>query len=99
MIPSDAALLELVARGEYAIAGLRNRDLRAALYPFTDDAVERRRQAGRITRLLALLRAHRLIRKVTGTHRYIVTVRGREIITALLAARNASIDQLLKIAA
>ena len=97
--PADAAVLDTVARGEWAIQGLRNRDLRAALYPPSDDPAERRRQAGRVTRLLGLLRAHGVLRKVAGTHRYIVTPKGREIITALLAARHASIPQLLKIAA
>jgi hypothetical protein len=97
--PTDAALLETIARGEWAIHGFRNRDLRPALYPATKDPAERRRQAGRVTRLLALLRAHHLVRKVTGTHRYIVTAKGRQITTALLAARHASIEQLLKIAA
>jgi hypothetical protein len=88
-----------VAKGEWAVVGFRNRDLRAALFGKPEDVVERRRQARRVTRLLTLLRAHRLIRKVTGTHRYIVTPRGREIITALLAARHASIQQLLNMAA
>ena len=97
--PADAAVLEVVAQGEWTVAGFRNRDLRAALCRRTEDPAERRRQSGRITRLLALLRAHRIIRKVSGTHRYIVTPRGREIITVLLAARQASIQQLLKIAA
>jgi hypothetical protein len=97
--PSDAAVLDLIAKGEWAVTGFRNRDLRAALHARPQDLVERRRQAGRVTRLLALLRAHGLIRKVTGTHRYTVSPRGREIITALLAARHASIEQLLRIAA
>lgn len=97
--PTDAAVLEVLARGEWTVGGLRNRDLRAALYPSTADPRQRRRQAGRVTRILALLRAHGVLRKVTGTHRYIVTTKGRLIITALLAARKASIEQLLKIAA
>jgi hypothetical protein len=65
------------------------------LYP----ATERRQQAGRVTRLLALLRAHKIIRKVPGAHRYNVTPRGRTILTALLAACHAPIPQLPKIAA
>jgi hypothetical protein len=97
--PTDAMLFETIARGEWAIAGFRNRDLRAALFPSAKDPAEHFRLAGRITRLLALLRAHKLIRKVTGTHRYIVTTNGRQIITALLAARKASVPELLKIAA
>jgi hypothetical protein len=97
--PHDAALLETIARGEWALHGLRNRDLRTALYPRTTDPLERRRQAGRVTRALALLRAHGVIQKVTGTHRYIVTHAGRRTITAILSARQASVAQLLNIAA
>lgn len=97
--PGDAMLLATLARGEWTLNGFRNRDVRAALYPSTTDAATQRRQAGRVTRALALLRAHGVIKKVTGTHRYIVTTRGREIITALLSAGQASVAQLLKLAA
>jgi hypothetical protein len=95
----DAPLLRELARGEWALTGFRNRDLRAALYRETKDVAERQRQAGRVTRLLALLRAHGLVRKVTGTHRYQLTAKGRTIVTALLAAQQASVEQLLKLAA
>ena len=96
---SDATLLQTIARGEWTVNGFRNRDLRGALYKQTADASERRRQAGGVTRLLALLRAHGLIRKVTGTHRYIITPKGRELTTTLLAAQQASVKQLIKLAA
>ena len=95
----DAMLLQTIARGEWTLNGFRNRDVRAALYPSAADEAERRRQTGRVTRLLGLLRAHGLIRKVTHTHRYMVTKRGRDIITALSAARQAPVAQLLKLAA
>ena len=96
---ADGALLEVVSRGEYALAGFRNRDLRGHLYPRQDSAVERRRQAGRVTRQLALLRAHGLIKRVSGTHRWLLTEKGRRLITALLAARQADLDQLTQLAA
>jgi hypothetical protein len=97
--PDDAALLQVVGRGEWTLNGFRNRDVRAALLGATSDLAERRRRTGRVTRALALLRAHGLIRKITRTHRYMVTAHGREIITAILSARQASVPQLLKIAA
>ena len=98
--PEDAALLEAVSRGEFVVAGLRNRDLQTRLYRSQRVSVaERRRRAARITRRLALLRAHGLLRKVSGTHRYMISPNGRRIITALLAARQADVDQLTKIAA
>jgi hypothetical protein len=97
---ADMALLEAVSRGEFTINGLRNRDLRPLLYG-ADDATtpeEVRRRAGRVTRQLRLLRAHGLLQKVPHTHRYQVTARGREIITAILSARHTPIAQLAKAA-
>jgi hypothetical protein len=97
--PEEGALLEAVSRGEFALQGLRNRDLRALLYPAKATPEETRRRSAALTRKLALLRGHGLLRKVPGTHRYQVTEGGRRILTALLAARNADIDQLTQLAA
>jgi hypothetical protein len=96
----DGTLLEAISRGEFTLSGLRNRDLRVLLYPNKPSSkLLQRRQAAAITRRLALLRVHGILRKLTGTHRYQLTTRGRRILTALLAARNADVDQLTKIAA
>ena len=95
----DGALLEAISRGEFTLNGFRNRDLRKLLYPSTDQITERRRQSAALTRKLAILRAHGLIRKVSGTHRYTLTKNGRRILTALLAARRADVDQLTRMAA
>jgi hypothetical protein len=97
--PADAALIAAVGRGEFALNGLRNRDLRRLLCGDTADPDLRRRQAARVTRKLALLRAHHLIRKVGGTHRYQLTEKGRAIVTALNAARNASVEAITRLAA
>jgi hypothetical protein len=95
----DARILEAVNRGEFAINGFRNRDLRALLYSARASEQEQKRRAGAITRKLRLLRAHGLIRKVSGTHRYVVTEKGRRIITALMSARQADVEQLSALAA
>jgi hypothetical protein len=95
----DARLLEAVNRGEFAINGFRNRDLRALLFSTKGTAQEQKRRAGAITRKIRLLRAHGLIRKVSGTHRYVVSEKGRRIITALLTARQANVEQLTALAA
>jgi hypothetical protein len=97
--PEDGALIEAVSRGEFALAGLRNRDLRRLLYPRQGSAQQERQRSAAMTRKLALLRAHGLLRKVSGTHRYQVTERGRRILTALIAARQADVDQLTHMAA
>ena len=52
-----------------------------------------------MSRKLALLRAHGLIKKVNGTHRWMLTEKGRRIVTALLAARQADVDRLTQLAA
>jgi len=96
----DAALLEAVARPEFALNGLRNRDLAARLYDKpAKDAAERRRRSARVSRQLRLLRAHGILRKVPKTHRYQVTEHGRLILTALHAARHASTEKLASLAA
>lgn len=98
--PADARLFDAISRGEFAINGFRNRDLRALLYA---DArapkSEQRRHAAAVSRQLALLRAHGLIRKVPGTHRYHLSDRGRVIVTALITVRNVGTEELTKLAA
>src|SRR5712692_911207 len=97
---ADMALLAAVSRGEFTLNGLRNRDLRPLLYGEEIEVApeEIRRRAGRVTRQLRLLRAHGLLQKVPHTHRYQVTAAGRQIITALLTARQTPIAQLAKAA-
>src|SRR5262249_17816135 len=59
----DARLLEAISRGEWLVAGFRNRDIRRALHGDEANEVGRRRQAAAVTRLLGILRAHGLIKK------------------------------------
>ena len=91
----DVELLEAVGRGEFIANGFRNRDLVPLLHrKVPDDPAERRKLSAKVTRLLRLLRAHRLIKKVEGTHRYLVTTRGRTAIDAIIAARSVSLSKL-----
>jgi hypothetical protein len=94
LAPDDSRLLEAVSRGEWLVAGFRNRDIRQILYSAAPDESARRRQAARVTRLLGLLRAHGLIKKVPRTHRYLLTTEGTSVIPALIAANNATLQQL-----
>lgn len=97
--PEDRALLETVGQGRFIIEGFRNRDLRESLYGPPASPDEQRRQAARVTRSLRLLRAHGLVRKVTHSHRYLLTQKGRQIVTALTQAQNAPVQELARIAA
>jgi hypothetical protein len=100
LAPADVELLEAISRGEFMLNGFRNRDLRAVLFADTPPPTpkEAKRQAAKVTRLLRLLRAHGVIAKVPKTHRYQVSAEGRRRVTALLAARHASTEKLLKAA-
>jgi hypothetical protein len=89
LAPEDRRLLDLIANGHWLLTGFRNRDLRAEWFGHCDDATELRRRSGAISRKLRLLRAHGLIRKREGTHRYLLTKVGRQTITALQSTRLA----------
>jgi len=95
----DAQLMAVVSRGDFLLNGFRNRDVRAHLYSATQDRRKQRQQMAAVSRRLRLLRAHGLIMKVSKTHRYVVTEKGRNVMTALLAPRQASTEQLTKLAA
>jgi hypothetical protein len=98
--PGDAQLLEAISRPEFSLNGFRNKDLRPILYgPQEPSAKEQRRRSAKVSRQLRMLRAHGLILKVVHTHRYQLTTRGRTILAALQAARQANPDQLAKLAA
>ena len=93
-------LLATVSRGEFTLNGFRNRDLQAEFFdPAPTDQRERRRRSAWVTRRLRLLRAHGLIRKISGTHRYQLTSSGRRAITAILTALRATVRQLTPAAA
>jgi len=91
--PEDSKLFGIVLRGEFAIRGFENRDLRRYLGSRLDEtnAVRRRRLSGRVTRWLRLLRAHGLIRKVSGTRYYRVTDRGHHVMATALAIRDSDV--------
>jgi len=98
--PNDARLIETVSRGEFVINGFRNRDLRQLLFADAQASKdEQRRHAAAVSRQIALLRAHRLVRKVPGTHRYQLSGKGRIIVTALILLRNIRTEALSKLAA
>ena len=92
---SDGALLRALGQGDFLLQGFRNRDLRAALYGEEADPAERARQSARVTRRLALLKAHGLIVAVPKSHRYQLSAAGRRVVTALAAAQASDVSRLL----
>ena len=95
LAPQDAELFRVVMSGQFLIQGFRNKDLRAHLgLTGQTDPSARRRASARTTRWLRLLRAHRLIRKVSGTRYYRVTQKGHQAMTTALRLREIDVDTL-----
>lgn len=94
----DLIILREINRAEYLLNGFRNRDVAAALYPSATPQ-DKKRNSSRVSQRLRVLRAHHLIRKLPKTHRYQVTSRGRQIVTAILQAQDLSLATLEKVAA
>jgi hypothetical protein len=87
--PEDASLFEVILHGEFTLQGFRNRDLREALgLPETNST------SGRISRLLALLRAHKLIFKVAKTNYYRITRKGQQVMATALRFRQPELALL-----
>lgn len=85
---ADQALFEAALRGEYAVRGFRNGELAAHLYgAVPQDPEERRRQCGRVSRQISLLRAHGLVAKYSRSRRYHVTARGQRFMSTAIHAR------------
>ena len=87
--PDDARLLSVLSDARFAVQGFRNRDLRNNLFPHRRRERESRRDGARITRQLALLRAHGLIRRIPRSHRYQLTLKGHAVAATALSARQA----------
>jgi len=83
----EQKLFLAVLCGDNRINGFRNADVLKSLYGPTRDGAERRRQTQRVSRQLAWLRAHGLIRKVPRAHRYHVTQKGNAVMGAAVRIR------------
>ncbi|MBN2841941.1 MAG: hypothetical protein JXM68_02560 [Sedimentisphaerales bacterium] len=92
----DCRLLEFLAKGENALNGFRNKNLRNWLYPRCKhlSPAEQKKYAGRTTRAIKLLRVHGLIKKVAKENRYILTAKGQKFAKALMVASDTAIKEL-----
>ena len=92
----DMSLLKAVSDGRWTINGFGNQDIRQIVLG-TDpaNASERKKRSGQITRKLALLHAHGLIKKVPRTRRWLITEKGRQIASLLQATQTIPSEKLL----
>jgi DNA-binding MarR family transcriptional regulator len=96
----DAGLLNAVSHGEFLLNGFRNHDLQTLLFSDAPrDAAEARRRSAQVSRALARLRTHGLVKKVPHEYRYHLAASGRTLAAAVLAAQAASVSALLDKAA
>jgi len=85
--PDEAALFQAVLSGEHALRGFSNQDIPIAGRHQHYTPEERKRLSAKVSRLLRLLRAHGMIRKVPCTRRYHVTSRGHQVMSTTLQVR------------
>jgi hypothetical protein len=98
--PADQQLFLAVLRGEHRLQGFRNKDIARRLYAKgTKDPAERRRRCGRVTRLIQLLRAHRLVAKIPHTRRYRVTAQGELLMSAAIKVKESHLPKEINDAA
>jgi len=94
----DGRLLKAISRGEYAMAGFRNRDLREVLFGKARTKITTRKHSGQVTRRVQILRAHGLIAKIPKSHRYQITPSGRKLASAVGYASDLSLKTLSQVA-
>ena len=91
----DAALLTAVSDPKWELNGLRNGDLSEAVFGEPPiDPKDRKRRCSQVSRLLRLLRAHGILRKVSKSNRYVVCGKARDALLTVLAARKANAESL-----
>jgi len=91
----DAEVFQIILRGEFSIQGFRNKDLREHLrLDRSPDRAAQRRNSGRITRWLRLLRAHGLINKVATTRYYRISEKGHHVMTTALRLREIDLSTI-----
>ncbi len=91
----DIRLFAAIMRGEHAINGFRNRDIRGQLFKPTQDTQERTRRSARVCRLLKRLHIHGLIAKIPRTRRWRVTSTGQSLMATLLILHHEQYPKLL----
>jgi len=77
--PEDLKILEAIARGEFNIYGLQNKDVCRFLQGVSSSAM---------SRIFKRLRLHGLIEKIDNTYRYYLTELGKAVVAAGLKVRN-----------
>ena len=91
----DLDLFAAILRGEHALQGICNRDVRRELFGETGDHDFRRRQANKVSRFLRRLHVHGLVAKIPRSRRWRLTVRGNLLVNVFLKCHYEQYPELL----
>ncbi len=81
-------LFGIISKGDWIINGFTNKDIRKLFFKEDCDS---KQNISRMTRLLAKLKAHKLIKKVANKNKYYLTTKGRQIINTILLVTNKTL--------
>ena len=84
-------LFETISDGKYVIRGFTNKEIRRSICTDNPDTA---RERGRMSRELAKLRAHGLIRRIPHSRRYLVSDKGRRVMGALIETKRKIYPEL-----
>jgi hypothetical protein len=90
----DRQLFLSVLKGQHAIMGFRNQDIRGELFAHSKDPAICRRQSSRVSRLLKLLHVHKLIAKIPRSRRWSVTSLGHAIMSIFITLHQQTFNNL-----
>jgi len=94
----DRHVLDIIIDGKFHINGFKNKDIRAMMFQ-SEKPDQIKKDSAKVSRIFRMLRLHGIIKKVPRTHRYMMTEKGIELISALRTIKNTNIKDLLKLAA
>jgi len=98
----DYQLITFLCKGELAISGFRNKDLRNFLYSKESQKTTKKtlkKLSCRTSRRIKLLRVHGLIRKVPKENRYVLTAKGLKLSASFLTASTVDVKELTSMSA
>lgn len=92
--PETFRLFEAISDGKYLIRGFTNRDIRQEIFEDDPDSAA---NIGKTSRTFAKLRAHGLIRKIPHSRRYLVSNKGRRVMSAMIETKRKTYPELAAI--
>jgi hypothetical protein len=91
----DLNVFRAVLRGEHAISGFRNRDVRQQLHPSPPSKEHERALGARVSRILKRLHVRKLVAKIPRSRRWRVTRLGHDLMSAAIHVRDCHFPEAI----